>query len=126
MSIRRHGLSIGMERVDDMFFISFKIVGKLTHQDYEKIIPMMENMLDGVKDPKVKVFCDASKLEGWELQAAWDDLKLGLKYGNKFEKIAIKGDQKWLEYMSKIASWFTPSEVEYFDKTKDAIKWLKK
>ncbi len=40
--IKKHGLSIGIERVDNEFFLSFKAVGTLTHEDYEKIKPLME------------------------------------------------------------------------------------
>jgi hypothetical protein len=39
MSISRHGLSIGIERVESEFFISLKAIGKLTHADYKTIPP---------------------------------------------------------------------------------------
>jgi len=100
MKILRHGLSIGIERVNNEFFLSLKAVGKLTHEDYEKINPMLESALEGVKDPQVKVFIDGSEFEGWELRAAWDDLKMGLKHGNNFDKIAIFGNKKWQELCS--------------------------
>lgn len=56
MNITRHGLSIGIERVGNEFFLSLKAVGKLTHEDYEKINPMIDSALASVNDPKVKVF----------------------------------------------------------------------
>ncbi|MDG2125216.1 MAG: STAS/SEC14 domain-containing protein [Verrucomicrobiales bacterium] len=34
MTQSRHGISIGIERVGEDFFLSFKAVGKLTHADY--------------------------------------------------------------------------------------------
>ena len=120
----RHGISIGIERVDNQFFLSLKIAGKLTHEDYEKINPMIDAALEGVKDPKIHAFIDASELEGWELMAAWDDFKLGLKHGGEFEKIAILGNNKWQEYTSKIASWFIAGQVEHFENADDAILWL--
>jgi SpoIIAA-like len=126
MSIIRHGLSIGIERVNDNFFLSLKAVGKLTHKDYEKINPMIDSALEGVKDPKVKVYIDGSELEGWELRAAWDDFKLGLKHGNEFDKIAIFGNKKWQEYTAKIGSWFVAGEVNYFEDTDEALTWLQK
>ncbi len=39
MSFQRHGISIGLDRVDEQFFVVIKAVGTLTHQDYE-IIPI--------------------------------------------------------------------------------------
>ncbi len=124
MNIIRHGLSIGIERVNNEFFLSLKAVGKLTHADYEKINPMIDAALQGVKEPKVKVYIDGSELEGWELRAAWDDFKLGLKHGNEFTKIAIFGNKKWQEYAAKISTWFISGEVKFFENADDALNWL--
>jgi hypothetical protein len=126
MSITRHGLSIGIERVGNEFFLSLKAIGKLTHEDYKTITPMIDSALEGVKDPKVKAFFDGTELEGWELRAAWDDFKLGLKHGGEFDKIAILGNKKWQEYTSKIGSWFVSGEVKYFEDESEALAWLQK
>ncbi len=125
MKAYKHGLSIGINRVDDDFFLFLKALGKLTHEDYEKINPMIDNALVGVTDAKIKALIDITQLEGWELRAAWDDFKLGLKHGSEFEKIAIYGNKKWQEYISKISSWFISGEVEFFENEEDAIQWLK-
>ena len=126
MKIVRHGLTIGIERVDNDFFLSLKATGKLTHKDYEKINPMIDAALEGIKDPKIKVFIDGSELEGWELRAAWDDFKLGLKHGSEFEKVAIFGNKKWQEFTAKLGSWFISGEVKYFESETDALSWLQK
>ncbi len=120
----RHGLAIGIERVDNYFFISLKAIGKLTHADYEKITPMIDSALAEVSEPKVDMFIDASEFEGWELRAAWDDFKIDLKHGNDFKNIAIYGNKKWLEYAAKIGNWFVSGEVKYFEDTDDALDWL--
>ena len=124
MSITRHGLSIGIERVADNIYLSLKAVGKLTHEDYETITPMIDSALDGVKEAKVKVLIDGTELEGWELRAAWDDFKLGLKHGGEFEKIAIYGNKNWQEITAKICSWFISGEVKYFENYDGALAWL--
>jgi hypothetical protein len=125
MSTTRHGLSIGIERVNDNFFLSFKAIGKLTHDDYQTITPMIESALLGVKQPNIKAIFDASQLDGWELRAAWDDFKLGLKHGSEFEKIAIYGNKRWQEMSAKIGSWFISGEVKYFEDYDEALAWLR-
>lgn len=125
METKRHGLSVGIERVGDEFFLSLKAQGKLTHEDYETINPLVDYALEGIKDPKIKAFIDGSELEGWTLHAAWDDFKFGLKHGNEFEKIAIFGNKKWQEGSSKLASWFVSGEVKFFNDADDAFAWLK-
>lgn len=124
MNTVKHGLSIGIERIDNHFFLNLKAVGKLTHADYEIITPMIDSALASVKDPKVDALIDATELEGWELRAAWDDFKLGLKHNNEFGKIAIFGNKNWQEIAAKVGSWFISGDIKYFDNLGDATAWL--
>ena len=124
MKIIRHGLSIGIEKMSSHFFLSLKATGRLTHEDYEIITPMIDSALEGIKEPVVDVYIDCSEFEGWELRAAWNDLKLGLKHGRNFNRIAIYGNKKWQEYASKIGSWFISGEVKYFESADEALTWL--
>ena len=120
-----HGLSIGIENIDNEFFLKMKAVGKLTHEDYEVITPMIDSALEGVKHPKVKALIDGTEMEGWELRAAWDDFKIGLKHGSEFEKIAIYGNKNWQEIAAKVGSWFISGDVKYFENHEDALAWLR-
>lgn len=124
MNMKRHGLSIGIERTGDSIFLFLKAQGKLTHQDYEVISPMIDSALQEVREPRVKVLVDGTELEGWEARALWDDLKLGLKHGNEFERIAIYGNKNWQEMAAKIGSWFISGELEYFEDESKALAWL--
>jgi hypothetical protein len=124
MDIKRHGLSIGIETTGSQFFLSLKAIGKLTHEDYEIINPMIDSALEGVSEPIVNIYIDGSELEGWELRAAWDDFKLGLKHGKDINKIAIYGNKKWQEFTSKIGGWFISGEVKYFEDASTALSWL--
>jgi len=121
MSIQKHGLSIGIERTDSDFFIRLKAVGKLTHDDYEVITPMLNSALAAVEVPRVRALIDGTELEGWELRAAWDDLKIGVKHGRDFEKIAIYGNKNWQEIAAKVGGWFISGEVRYFDDEQSAL-----
>jgi len=126
MTTSRHGLSIGIERINSSFFLKLKATGKLTHEDYKIIDPLIDAALYGIKQPKIKVLIDGTDLEGWEFQAAWDDFKLGLKHNNEFEKIAIYGNKNWQEISVKIGSWFMSGEIKYFENCDDALDWLEK
>ncbi|WP_286235201.1 STAS/SEC14 domain-containing protein [Thalassotalea sediminis] len=124
MTLNAHGMTIGLERTGDEFFISLKPTGKLTHEDYQAVIPIIESALEKVISPKVDVFVDASAFQGWELRAAWDDFVFGLKYNNEFRKVAIYGHKDWLETISKIGNWFVKGEVKHFDDAIKALEWL--
>ncbi|WP_418357529.1 MULTISPECIES: SpoIIAA family protein [Shewanella] len=125
MSIKKHGLSIGINRIENAFFVTLKAIGTLTHEDYQIITPMLEGALSQVKQPKVSLFLDATELEGWELRAAWDDLQLGLKHQSEFERIAIWGNKGWQEWAAKMGSWFIAGEMKYFEDQNEALKWLR-
>ena len=122
--IHRHGLFVGIERIDDNFFLSLKAIGKLTHNDYEIIVPMIESALEGVESPKIKVFVDGTQFQGWEARAAWDDFKLGRRHRKEFDRIAILGNEHWQERVAKIGSWFVSGEVKFFEDEKEALGWL--
>ncbi|MEX1665961.1 STAS/SEC14 domain-containing protein [Zhongshania arctica] len=125
MSSVNHGLSIGIESVGSDIFVSLKAQGKLSHQDYETIGPMIDSALAAVAEPKVKMLFDGSELDGWELRAAWDDFKLGLKHGNEFVKVALYGNKRWEEMAAKVGNWFVSGEVKFFDDYDQALSWLK-
>ncbi|EGR1879798.1 STAS/SEC14 domain-containing protein [Vibrio parahaemolyticus] len=124
MSSERHGISVGLERFGSEFFLVFKAVGKLTHEDYQAITPVLESALAGVNGQHVKVLVDISEFSGWDLRATWDDFQLGLKIGPKFEKVAIYGDKNWQELASKVGGWFISGEMQSFNEYDSAIKWL--
>ena len=84
MEISRHGISIGIERVNDEFFLNVKITGKLKHDDYDVMVPMIDSALESVNKPHIKAYIDCTELDGWELRAMWDDFKFGVNHKNDF------------------------------------------
>lgn len=124
MTTTRHGLSIGIERIDQDVFLTLKATGKLTHQDYQVITPMIDAALKEVSFPKIKALVDITEMQGWELRAAWDDFELGLKHGSEFEKIALYGNKNWQEIAANIGSWFISGEMKYFEEYQQALAWL--
>ena len=124
MKTVRHGLSIGLERTGDRFFLTLKAVGKLTHDDYQTITPMIDAALEGVPSPAIHCLIDGTEMEGWEPRAAWDDFRLGLKHGRAFERVAIYGNKHWQEIAAKVGAWLVSGEVRYFENCEEALDWL--
>ncbi len=86
-------LSFSIERIDNDTFLSLKITGTLTQEDYKIIAPMVNFALEGVKNPKIKVWVDGTQMKGLELSAAWNCFKLGLKHGSELERTAVYGNK---------------------------------
>ncbi|WOG25721.1 STAS/SEC14 domain-containing protein [Endozoicomonas sp. 8E] len=124
MSTETHGLNIGIERTGQNFFLNFKAVGKLTHEDYQIITPMIDSALEGVQSPSIDAFFDLRELQGWEARVAWDDFKLGLKHGKDFNRVALLGNKKWQEVATKVSKWFISGDVQFFEDEQEARNWL--
>jgi len=125
MSIGRHGISIGIERIGNDSILTFKAVGRLTHADYEALAPLLDSSLEGIKSTHIKMLVDITEFSGWELRAAWDDFKLGQRIGFNIDKIAIYGDKNWQELAAKIGSWFISGNAQSFDNYNAAVEWLR-
>ena len=119
-----HGISVGINQHNETFYIKMSIKGTLTHEDYKIMIPVIEDTIKNVPHPKLKILVNALELDGWELEAAWDDLKFGLKHNKEFEKIAYVGHKTWEEYGIKLSNWFVSGELKYFEGESSAKEWL--
>ncbi len=104
--------------------ITLKATGKLTHQDYLVLVPMLTQAIRTIPDAKVNMLLDATEFEGWELEAAWDDFKFGVEYKDVFLKIAIVGTKTWQEYLAKMGDWFMDGEVKFFYDLNKAKDWI--
>ena len=118
-------MDITIEPVNEIFNITLKATGKLTHEDYMTLIPMMDSTVKSIPNAKVNMLLDATEFEGWEAEAAWDDFKFGMEYKDIFLKIAIVGTKKWQEYVAKIGDWFMHGEVKFFSDLDEARQWIK-
>ncbi|WP_371378919.1 STAS/SEC14 domain-containing protein [Thalassotalea aquiviva] len=123
--MKSHALKIEILSEDECIYLAIKVTGKLTHLDYEKITPMIDEAVQEHKDANINVLFDGTEMVGWEARAMWDDLKLGLKHGKRFHNIAIVGHQFWMEIAAKIGGWFVGGKVHYFDDSDSALLWLK-
>jgi hypothetical protein len=101
--------------------IGFKLSGKLHHADYEKFVPAVESALVAESTPCL--FAQFEDFHGWDLHAAWDDIKFGVKHYSDFDRIALVGDRKWEEWMAKLCKPFTKATVRYFDVSEADAAW---
>lgn len=104
-----------------------KATETLTRQDYEDIfIPHLKQQIDRFGKIRVLVYFDAN-FNGWELGAAWDDAVFGVQHRHDFEKVAVVGDKKWLEWATKIGAYFMDGQVATYQSLEfqNAVAWTK-
>ncbi len=104
-----------------------KASAKLTTHDYEDIfIPQLNQRLNKLGKIRVVMSFD-DDFNGWEAGAAWDDFIFGVQHRHDFEKVAVVAQQQWLQWATKIGSYFMDGQVTTYtpDQFQDAINWVK-
>lgn len=105
--------------------VGIKVDGKLTKEDYTVLIPYFENLIQ--ESGPLNLLCDMTNFTGMELEAFWEDFRFGVRHLRDFRRMAIIGDQQWLEWCTKAFKPFVKTEIKYFhpDQKSDAWAWLR-
>ena len=93
--------------------LAFKLSGKLHDEDYKTFVPAIDAAL--TKHPKVRLLAQFHDFHGWDAHALWDDIKFSTTHCTKIDRIALVGEKKWEQWMSKVCKPFTMAKIEYFD-----------
>ena len=105
--------------------LGFEAEGELSGADYKNILAPALNAVtdDGGKLRIVFVF--AGEFSGMESGAMWQDLKMGVKDWNAWERIALVTDHQWMREGLRMFSWAVPGDVKIFDTNQraEAIEW---
>ena len=101
-----------------------RISGKLSKQDYERLTPHIDAMI--AQHGKIRILMEMHDFHGWELGALWEDMKFDLKHFKDIERLAMIGEKRWQEGMSKFCRPFTTAKIRYFEKgsENEALAWL--
>ena len=104
--------------------VGWRLNGRLHDEDYQQFLPQVESVLTA--QGKVRLFVQFDDFRGWDIRAAWDELKFGASHYSDFERIAMVGDRTWEKWMAALCKPFTGAKVKYFDKSQvdEAWKWL--
>ena len=107
--------------------VGWKLHGTLHDEDYQRFLPQVESILTSQGEVRLFVQFDED-FEGWDLHAAWEDMKFGMRHYSDFERIAIVGDRQWEKWMTVLSKPFTGASVRYFDRAQieEAWCWLLK
>ena len=82
--------------------VHVRVSGKLTQADYDKLIPAWERIIANAGAMRLLLVME--DFHGWELGAAWDDLRFEMKHRNSVERVAMVGDKAWEKWMTKIGA----------------------
>jgi len=106
--------------------LGFRASGKLTAQDYTDVLaPALDAA--GAGSGRIRVLLDfTGDFEGIEGGAVWQDMKMGVRDWNAWERIALVTDHGWLRDGLAMFAWAVPGEARTFpgEEREAAIDWL--
>ena len=75
---------------------------------------------------KLRVLFDMTGLQGWDVGAAWEDIKFEINHFADIERLAMVGEKKWQHSRAVVFKLFAKATVRYFDQADaaEARKWL--
>ncbi len=117
-------MAIELNENPDAKLLEVKASGKLCKEDYANFEPAVAGLIDSVG--KIDVLFIMHDFHGWEMGAAWEDIKFATKHCRDINKIAMVGETDWEKWMSAICKPFTMSSIKYFDagQEQQAREWL--
>jgi len=104
--------------------LEFRVSGKLTTEDYERFIPVVERLIQ--QHGKIDILFEMFDMTGWEAGAMWEDTKFAFRHFSDLGRLAVVGEKKWQEWMTVVCRPFTKAEIRYFDHSdaRAARAWL--
>jgi hypothetical protein len=114
--------------MDDLpdYVIGFTAKGKVTGEDYKSVlIPAVEEKIK--KHSAINLLYHLGEdCSGFEIEAMWDDAKIGLQHLNAWQKIAVVSDIDWIRMATKAFGFTMPGHVKVFANSElaEARKWV--
>ena len=104
--------------------VGIQVDGKLTKEDYDVLIPYFKNLIN--ECGHLNLLCDMTNFGGIEIEAFWEDFKFSILHLRDFKRMALVGDQRWIEWWTKVFNPLVKTEVKYFPPTEinDAWAWI--
>ena len=106
--------------------IGFKVSGKLTAEDYDALLPKLDEAIS--THGKINLLMVMDDFEGYSsLEAAKNDFEFRTHQYPQVEKAAIVGDIKWQARMVKILDPFTRRTDERFftlEQLEEGWQWI--
>ena len=115
-------MTIEVHAGSDSKVLELRIEDRLTRRDYESFVPDIEQQIR--LHGRIRLLVDITAFGGVDLGAVWEDVKFDIKHFNDIERLAVVGDKRWHQWMTRFSRPFTTAQVRYFPRADEARAWL--
>src|SRR5690349_12265570 len=104
--------------------VAIKFSEKAAKKDYETIIPYLENKIK--QYGKINLYWEMEHFNGWDLGALWEETKFDIQHAKDFSRVAVVGDSKWEEWLTKAMKPFTSAAIKFYrpEQKQEAMQWV--
>jgi hypothetical protein len=105
--------------------VGFICSGRVTKHDYDSVlIPHVESVLQ--TEQTVCLYYETAPDFSIDLDAAWEDVKLGVEHLKRWECIAVVTDVEWLRNTLRAFSFLVPGRLRVFSgsESEHARAWI--
>lgn len=104
--------------------VILEVSGTIEKQDYEHIVPQLEKVVDDYG--KIRALVEFNDFDGWKPNALVDELRFDIRHRNDVKRLAILGESKTQEWLTRLAAPIFSGEVRFFPKAQiqEAKAWL--
>ncbi len=100
---------------------------KLDAEDFDTFVPLFERIAErrpGTVPMLIKLKPD---FRGWSIEGLWRDLKFDIRHRGQFDRIAIVGEKKLVEWGTKFSASLFSGKMRYFnlEEVEQAEKWVR-
>ena len=103
----------------------FDVRGRWRRSDQEQCQQLLATSIGALGSVRLLFVLDG--FTGWEPQGGWDDVSFFVQHGSAVERIAVVGDQRWLDdALMFAAAGIRQAPVRFFSPgaLDDARRWL--
>ncbi|MGB0468618.1 MAG: STAS/SEC14 domain-containing protein [Pontibacterium sp.] len=100
--------------------------GTLSSEDYQDtFIPLLTEKIESHGAVRVLLYLDHG-FTGFEAGALWQDVTFGLKHREDFLRIAVVGDQQWIDWITRVGTACISGESRHFTASQflQALHWI--
>lgn len=111
--------------LNDENTVELDVQGNITAADYKALTPILEKFFN--EKNKIKFLIVLDRVKSFSLGAVFEDLKFDVKNMKNIGAIAIVGNKKRQEILTKVTDAILPQKIEFFEESnlKGARDWLK-
>ncbi|WP_174873059.1 STAS/SEC14 domain-containing protein [Vogesella oryzae] len=105
--------------------VAVRVSGTLHDADYRLLEQLMDKALHH-HQRLARLYIQFEDFHGWDLHAAWDDLKFGTRHYADLERIVLVGELRSMPWMVRLLRLFSRAEVRGFPlaEVPEAWAWL--